>query len=185
MAKKAVTDVENKIKKIRANMLTESADLEERVEIAKEQMKIANKAMDDATTCGDVKAYQKAKAECRDSGDAIEMYTKRIEMLKSRPLISSEEYEKGISLIMDALKEVSDDAKKQIRSHVEQIKAIAADCSAEITRGNEVLQQWQCDIFREKANSFTQKKFGDYFVVQFAEYILGSGFYKTMTNAER
>ena len=167
------------------NMLTESADLEERIEIAREQMKSANKAMDEATTCGDVKAYQKAKAECRNFGDEIEMYTKRIDILKNHPLISGEEYERGVLLIMDGLKEVSDDAKKQMLNHLEQIKTIAADCSAEITRGNEVLQQWQGDIFREKTSSFTRKKFEDYFVLQFAEYIFESAFYKKMTKEER
>lgn len=196
MTKKAITEVENKIKKILADRVAEAADLEERVEVAKQQQKAANDAMDAATTAGDLKAYQKAKADRKDAGDAIEMHGKRLDTLEHKPLISKGEYEKGVAQIMAALGEVSADAKKQIVSHLEQIRIIAADCTAEITRGNETLHQWQHDIFRDSAEmtvgngnkvhmEHLEKKFKDFSVPQFASYILDSGYYKTITGQNK
>ena len=192
MAKKAVTDVEGRIKKILADKVTEVADLEERIEVAKQKQKVANEEMDKATIAGDVKAYQKAKADRRDAEDAIEMHTKRINALEKSPLISSGEYEKSVAQIMAALGEVSAEAKKQIVSHMEQIRVIATECREEIVKGNEVLHKWQHEIYRDKAemeigngkklhSDSLEKKFTDFTVPQFASYILDSHFYKTIT----
>lgn len=196
MAKKAITEVESKIKKILANKEAETVDLEERVETAKRQQRSANEAMDIATTAGDVKAYQKAKADRRDAEDAIEMHGKRLEALENKPLIPGIEYEKGVAQIMAALGEVSADAKNRIVEHMEQIRIIAAECTAEITYGNDVLHQWQHDIYRDKAEQAVgigkgvhmdnlEKRFRDYSVSQFASYVLDSGYYKTFTGQSR
>lgn len=196
MAKKAITDVESRIKKIKADRITETADLEERIEVAKQQRQTANEAMDAATIAGDVKAYQKAKADRRDAEDAIEMHNKRIDTLKHKPLISKGEYEKGVAQIMAALGEVSADAKKRIVEHMEQIRIIAAECTAEITNGNEVLHQWQHEIYRDKAEQMLasgksihmdalEKRFTDYSIPQFASYVLDSGYYKNLTGQSK
>lgn len=192
MAKKAITEVESKIKKILADRVAEAADLEERVEVAKQQQRAANEAMDAATTAGDVKAYQKAKADRRDAGDAIEMHCKRLDALEHKPLISKGEYENGVAQIMSALGEVSADAKKRIVEHMEQIRIIAAECTAEITNGNEVLHQWQHEIYRDKAEQMLpsgkgvhidhlEKRFKDFSVTQFASYVLDSSCYQDFT----
>lgn len=196
MAKKAITDVETRIKKIMADRVTETADLEERIEIAKQQQQAANEAMDAATTAGDVKAYQKAKVDRRDAGDAIEMHGKRLDALENKPLISKGEYEKGVAQIMAALGEVSADAKKRIVEHMEQIRIIAAECTAEITNGNEVLHQWQHEIYRDKAEQMLEsgksihmnsleKRFEDFSIPQFASYVLDSGYYKNFTGQSK
>jgi len=196
MAKKAIVEVENKINKILADRATETAELEEKVEVAKSQQKTANEGMDAATTAGDVKAYQKAKAERREVEDIIEMYTKRLEALEHKPLISKGEYETGVAQIMAALGEVSADAKKRIVEHMEQIRIIAAECTAEITNGNEVLKQWQHEIYRDKAEQtlgngkgvhmeHLEKKFKDYSVPQFASYVLDSGHYQNFTGQSK
>lgn len=192
MSKKAITEVENKIKKILANKVAEAVDLEERVEVAKQQQREANKAMDISTIEGNVKAYQKAKADRNGAGDAIEMYSKRLDALNHKPLTSKDEYEKGVAQIMAALEEVSADAKKRIVEHMEQIRIITAECTAEITKGNEVLHQWQHEIYRDKAemtledgrcvhSRFLEKKFEDFSVAQFANYVLSSGYYENFT----
>ena len=196
MAKKAITEVESKIKKILADRVAEAADLEERVEVAKQQQKAANEAMDAATTAGDLKAYQKAKADRKDAGDAIEMHGKRLDALEHKPLISKGEYEKGVAQIMAALGEVSADAKKRIVEHMEQIRIIAAECTAEITNGNEVLHQWQHEIYRDKAEQMLasgkglhmdslEKRFKDFSVPQFASYVLDSGYYQNFTGQSK
>lgn len=196
MAKKAIVEVEGRIKKILMNMETESTDLRERIELAQQQQKIANEAMDAATTAGDVKAYQKAKADHRDAGDVIEMHGKRLDALEHKPLISKGEYEKGVAQIMAALGEVSADAKKRIVEHMEQIRIIAAECTAEITNGNEVLHQWQHEIYRDKAEQMLpsgksvhmnslEKRFEDFSIPQFASYVLDSGYYENFTGRSK
>lgn len=196
MAKKAITELESKIKKILADRVAEAADLEERVEAAKHKQKEANEAMDEATIAGDLKAYQKAKEERKDAEDAIEMHCKRLEALDNKPLISKVEYEKGVAQIMAALGEVSADAKKRIVEHMEQIRIIAAECTAEITNGNEVLHQLQHDIYRDKAEQILasgkgvymehlEKKFKDFSVPQFASYVLDSGYYENFTGQRK
>lgn len=195
MAKKTITDMENRIKKITAERMTETADLKERIEAAKQLVKSADKAMEAAGVKGDAEAYHKAKAGRREADDIIEMHSKRLETLNNKPLIQNSEYEKGVEQIMAALGEVSADAKKKIISHVEQIRLIAAECTAEITKGNEVLHQWQHEIFRDDACTqvtngnrvhlpHLEKRFTDFTVTQFADYILGSGYYKTITRQE-
>lgn len=189
MAKKAITEVVNRIKKITADRVAETADLEERVEVAKQQQRAANEAMDEATDVVDLESYQKAKKDRRYAGDAIEMYSKRLDALENKPLISKEEYEAGVDKIMAALEEVSADAKKCIVEHMEQIRIIAAECTAEITNGNEVLHKWQHEIYGDKAEQILangnsihldslEKKFTDFSVPQFANYVLDSNFYK-------
>lgn len=196
MSKKAITEVENKIKKILADRVAETTDLKERIEVAKQQQRIANEAMDAATIVGDVKAYQKAKAELRDAGDAIEMHSKRIDALENKPLISNGDYENGVAHIIAALGEVSADAKKRIVEHMEQIRIIAAECTAEITRGNEVLHQWQHEIYRDKAEQILsngkgvhmehlEKQFKDYSVPQFASHVLNNGYYENFTGKSK
>ena len=125
MTKKAIVEVEKKISKILEDRVTEMTDIKERVEVAKQQQKAASEAMDEATTAGDVKAYQKAKADLRDAGDAIEMHTKRLEALENKPLVTKGEYEKGVAQIMAELGELSADAKKRIIEHMEQIRNIS------------------------------------------------------------
>ena len=196
MAKKAIAEVEGRIKKIMGAREAEVIDLRERVEAAKQEQRAADEAMDAATNAGDVKAYQEAKAEHRSAGDAMEMYEKRLDALKNKPLISKTEYEKGAAQIMAALGEISADAKKRIVEHMEQIRVIAAECTAEITNGNEVLHQWQHEVYKDDACEISaigtryhadgkEKKFRDFSVPQFASYVLDTGYYKNFTGQSK
>lgn len=196
MAKKAIIEVENRAKKILANKVTEMADLEERVKIAERQQNAASKAMDEATTAGDLRAYQQAKTDYRDAGDAIEMHSKRLDALTNKPLITDVEYEKGVAQIMAALGEATAEAKKRIVEHVEQIRIIAAECTAEVTSGNELLHKWQHELYKDDASvpggkgnrihmRNMEKKFEDFSVTQFASYILDSGYYQSFTGQSR
>lgn len=177
MSKKAITEVEGRIKKILADRLTETADIEERMKTAKQQQETASEAMDSATSAGDVAAYQKAKASLRDAEDAIEMYNRRLDALRHKPLISKGECENGVARIMNALEEVSADAKKRIIEHMEQIRIIAAECTEEIAKGNEVLHQWQHEIYKGDMGRL-EKRFDDYSVPQFGSHMLESGYYE-------
>lgn len=192
MAKKEIAEVESKIKNILTDRVAEAAGLEERLEFAKQQQKVANEAMDAATTTGDLKSYKKAKSDRNDAEDAIDMYSKRLNALEYRPLISKDEYEECVAQIMTTLGEVSADAKKRIIEHMEQIRIIADECEAEITNGNEVLHQLQHKIYRDKAEQtfangksihmdYLEKRFADLSVPQFANYILNNGSYKNFT----
>ena len=192
MGKKTITDVENRIEKILADTARESTELEEKIEVFKMEQNEENDAMEVATINSDLKAYQKAKAEYGNASDAIEMHTRRLDTLKNKPLISSVDFEKGVAQIMTALGEVTADAKKEIIGHVEAIRVIAAECQAEIKKGNKLLHQWQHDIYMDDAKITVangnkvhmdnlEKKYGDFSVIQFAEHILESGHYKHFT----
>lgn len=196
MAKKAIREVENKIKKILRDRVVQITELEERVEASKRQQAVAKEALDAVTMSGDVEAYQKAKADLRNAEDAIEMYSKRLDALENKPLVSECEYEKGVSEIMSTLGEISADAKKHIVERMEQIRIIASECAEEIAHGNRILHQWQHEIYRDKAEQTLatgtrihmdslEKVFADYSVPQFASYVLESESYKDLARQSR
>ena len=192
MAKKAIADIESRTKKLLNDRTTELEDIKGLLAEAGQQQAAACDMMNKATEAGNVKEYQKAKGAYKDAADAIEMYTKRLDALENKPLISQGEYEKGVAQIMAALNDVSAEAKKQIVNHMEQVRIIAAETSAEINEGNNVLHRWQHEAYRDDAKttlsngsrvySGTQKKqYKDFSVVQFAEYALESTYYKTIS----
>ncbi len=148
MAKNAITEVENKIKKILEDRETEMANLEEQAEQEAAAIEAANKAMDAATVVGDVKAYQKAKAERRDAEDAKEMHEKRFVDLSKKPLISKAEYEKAVADIYAEFAAAEDKTKQQLAKLSDDMHGAALALEEMIERANAVLHKLQNDVYR-------------------------------------
>lgn len=196
MTKKAITEVENKIKKMAGNRDAEITDLKERIRKAKQEMEKASKQMDVSMSKGSTEDYRKAKADYAEAEEEAAVLYKRLDILENKPIISESEYEKGIAQIMAALGEISEETKKQIVTHMEQIRILAAETNAEIARGNEVLRQWQHDIYKDKAEmkrtdgsmihmANLERQFKDFSVAQFADFVLNSGYYETIARKGR
>ena len=122
--KKAISEVEGKIKKILAEKNLELEEL--------------NKKLEEG-----INLKKKAEEESARADTIIEMYMKRINVLSSKRLVTQEEYEKGVSQILNSLKDASAEARNKVIDHMEQIKMIAGECAEEIKKGNSVLKEWQ------------------------------------------
>lgn len=189
--KKAISEVEGKIKKILAEKNLELEELNKKLEEGINLKKKAEKDMLTYTSQCNVNAYVKAKEESARADTIIEMYMKRINVLSSKRLVTQEEYEKGVSQILNSLKDASAEARNKVIDHMEQIKLIAGECAEEIKKGNSVLKEWQHEVYRDNAEIITangekhhsnslEKQFKDYSVYQFADFALGCGFYKEL-----
>lgn len=196
MTRKAITELENKIKKMSEKRDAEIADLKERIESNMKELKKTSKAMDVAFEKANSENYRKAKAEYADIEADTAMLYKRLNTLENEALISKTEYEKGVQQIMAALGEISAEAKKQIVSFMEQVSLLAAETNAEIARGNETLHKWQHEIYKDPAEltrtdgskvhmQNLEKQFKDFSVAQFADFVLTSGYYETIAGKGR
>lgn len=146
---KAVATAENMTKRILSDRATETADLQDLITEDEEAIAKACIAMEAATTAGDVKAYQKAKADRQDAADAKEMHTKRLEALESNPLISKAEYEKAVADIIAEIAAADDQTKAALVKLSDEMNAAALDLSEAISRANDALQRLQHDIYRD------------------------------------
>ena len=154
---KAVTTVESNVKKILSDGVTETADLAEQVEKGSAAIAAANKAMEAATTAGDVKAYQKAKADRRDAADAKEMHEARLNALNNKPLISKADYEKAVADIYAEIAALDDQIKQRLAKLSDQMEAEALELQEAINKANEVLRRLQHEVYRDADRSRSAK----------------------------
>ena len=154
---KAVTTVENLVKKTLSDRVTETADIETQVEQEAAAIAAANAAMEAATTAGDVKAYQKAKADRRNAEDAKEMHESRLNALNNKPLISKGDYEKAVADIYAELAALDDQKKQQLAKLSDQMEAEALELQEATAKANEVLRRLQHEIYRDADRSRSPK----------------------------
>lgn len=154
---KAVTTVENLVNKILSDRMTETAALTEKVKQEVTAIAAANEAVAAAMVAGDVKAYQKAKAERRNAEDAKEMHDARLEALTSKPLISKADYEKAVADIYGEIAALDDQKKQRLAKLSEEMEAEALDLQAATTKANEVLYRLQSEIYKNADRSRTKE----------------------------
>lgn len=154
---KAVNAVEKTVKKILSDRVTETADLTEQVK--KEAAAIAkfSEAMEAATTAGDVKAYQRAKADRRDAADAKEMYEARLNALNNKPLISKADYEKAVADIYAEIAALEDQKKQQLAKLSDQMETEALELQEATEKANAVLRRLQKEVYRDADRSRNAK----------------------------
>lgn len=150
---KAVTTVENLVNKILSDRVTETAELTEKVKQGAAAVAAANEAMAAATVAGDVKAYQKAKADRRNAADAKEMYDARLNALNDKPLISRVDYEKAVADIYGEIAALDDQKKQRLAKLSEEMEAEALDLQEATTKANEVLNRLQNEIYKNADRS--------------------------------
>lgn len=159
---KTVTTVENMVNKILSDRAAETEELVEQVKRDAVAIADANKAMDAATIVGDVKAYQKAKAERRDASDAKEMHDARLDALNKKPLISKADYEKAVGDIYSEIAALEDKTKQNIAKLSESMESLTLDLQEAINQANKVLHTLQHDVYRDadrKVNSRGERMF--------------------------
>lgn len=146
---KAVSTVENMVKKILSDRASETEALVEQVEKEDQAIAAANSAMEKATTAGDVKAYQKAKAERRDASDAKEMHEARLNALNHKPLISKADYEKAVAEIYSEVAAVENQSKQRIAELSEKMEGEALFLQEAVNAANRALHGLQHDVYRD------------------------------------
>lgn len=154
---KAVKAAESTVKKILSDRVTEIADLTEQIEQESAAIAKANEAMEAATTAGNVKAYQNAKADRRDAADAKEMHEARLEALNNKPLISKIDYERAVADIYTEIAALDDQKKQRIAKLSEEMEAEALELQEAINKANEVLHRLQHEVYRDADRSRSQK----------------------------
>lgn len=122
--------------------------LEELKEAEEKAVKTANDKMEAATTAGDLKAYQAAKAERRDALDAKEMHSKRYEALTKKPLITREEYNKLCDEVLEECATLDNQALKELAELAEKMHTIGKKLNIAIVEANETLTKLQKDIYK-------------------------------------
>ncbi len=145
----AVTKAEEMAKKILSDRTKETAELEAKVKQEAIAIEEANKAMEVATIAGNVKAYQKAKADRRDAADAKEMHDARLNALNHKPLISKADYEKAVAEIYAEIAGIDDKAKQNLTKLSEQMEAEILELQEDIKKANEVLHLLQHNVYRD------------------------------------
>lgn len=153
----AVKNTAARINQILKDRVEETADRETKVAEAKKAAAEAEKRMDEATTAGDTKAYQKAKWERRDAMDALEMHEKRLEALNNKPLISKNEYEKAVADIYAEIVAKDDQTKKTLCKLSDEMEAVALDLANAQEEANSVLHRLQHEIYRDADRSRNPK----------------------------
>lgn len=154
---KAVKAAESTVKKILSDRVTEIADLTEQIEQEVAAIAKANEAMEAATTAGNVKAYQNAKADRRDAADAKEMHEARLEALNNKPLISKIDYERAVADIYTEIAALDDQKKQRIAKLSEEMEAEALELQEAINKANEVLHRLQHEVYRDADRSHSHK----------------------------
>lgn len=144
-----IQDTKTRIASILENRETELKDIESKLAKAKESEQKASETMQAATNNSDVKAYSKAKATRNESRDAIEMYSNRLETLKSKELITKKEYEETVSEILENQSKSVKDAEKEINKLLEKLLTMGLNLSKEVSETNKVLTDWQTKIYRD------------------------------------
>lgn len=146
---RAIIEIENKVNRILSDKANEIAELEEKIKADQKAKDTALLAMEQATTEGNIKAYQEAKARRRDAEDAKEMHETRLDFLKNKPLISRRDYEKAVSDIFLEVAAVDNQTKQALAALSEQMRTQAIELQEYINHANEVLNHLQHDVFRD------------------------------------
>lgn len=146
----AVIRAEELVTNTLANKEAETDRLHELLEREDAEIAKANKAMEEATAEGDVKAYQKAKAFRQDVSDAKEMHEARLDTLEYRALIPKAEYEKTVSDIYAEVTALEDGVKQKLADLSNKMNDEALKLEEAVDRANSVLSRLQVDIYRNE-----------------------------------
>ena len=162
------------------NELLESIRLSERI------LNDATSKMNTAYAEANVSEYHTAQDERRQASDAIEMYKAKLDSLKSNPLITREEYSSLSQDITDEQEKAEKKAFRRITKLIEEAIDINAHLLKEIQAGDECLSRLQIECFKDPeylnapdgAKRYRVKKWNDYKVPYFVDYLKNSDFYK-------
>lgn len=149
MKLQSVTKAEEMIQQILTDREHDVHDLNSQLEKDRAGLKSAQAEMDDATIKGNLKAYQKAKADRRNYEDSIEMNTIRLNNLQASPLISDVVYANTVKEIFKEFAEVEAVSKQKTIDLAQQMYDEAMSLQELANDTNKVLRRLQHDIFND------------------------------------
>ena len=150
---KTIKEMEVLIDKILADREHNIKVLEDQLSKDRAGMTKAQNDMDDATNKGDLKAYQRAKADRENYRDAVEMNSNRLDALKKKALISKDDYEKTIKEVYDEYDSIVDASKEKMSALSEEMYQVGMDIQNETNIANKVLRRFQHEIYRDADRS--------------------------------
>lgn len=148
MELKLVKAAEAKARKILNDRETEIKDITKQINDAEEVMTKAKKEMDLATIKSDLVAYKKSKQQYSDAQISTEMYSKRLDALKNKPLIKKEEYEKLINDIFTEMQQLSDEADTRFIKLFNSAQEISEELMSAGKKANEIIKTLQSDVYK-------------------------------------
>lgn len=104
--------------------------------------------METATDSGDLKAYQKAKANRQNATDAKEMHEARLSTLGSKALISKADYEQTVANVYTEIAALEDEVKQKLAELSNQMNQEANKLEDAAERANAVLYRLQEEVYR-------------------------------------
>lgn len=119
------------------------------IEEEKKKIDAINRVIEQATIEGDIKAYQKAKAERADVLDSKEMHERRLTMIDAEPLITKGEYEDAIKAIYAEIAALDDATKQTLAKLSEEMEKAATELQDALNKANDVCHLLQHDIYRD------------------------------------
>ena len=146
---KIVSEVESRINRILKDRQAELDNLADLISADDTAILESEVAMDNATSAGDLSAYQKAKANRVNAMDGKEMHEKRLAALMKKPLISEAEYKKTIADICAEVAAIDDTAKQKLTALSDQMNSVALDLQAMLRNANSVLSRLQHEIYQD------------------------------------
>lgn len=146
---KKLDAIQTQLEDILTKAKNEIDDMEQSIRSANENEAQAAETLLQAREAGDPAAYAKSAADNRTAKDVAEMYSGKIEAIKTKPLITEKEY-KGIK--EDILKEIqahSAKTKTKAKELILQLEELRDDLGQEAQKSNGLLHQLQREIYRE------------------------------------
>ena len=188
---KSLKHFDERINQILENRTNKKKALEEKLEAAKLIKNDAQQRMEEAAANEDTEAYKTAKENRRNAEDDIEMYLINIAALDSVPLLTKEDkeaYEEGCEQLIAAMDEINKTAIKKCLVLCNKLETIKLEVNQNINEVNELLNRWQHLVYNDAAVVTTatgakvhldslEKKYKDYRIVDFIDYVLNSSAY--------
>ena len=149
MAKQNVLqEVQERMQTMQAKKVEDLATIYERQDEAKRQIETARAAQKEASERMDVRAYEQAKNDERKAKTALEMFTKRYNMLQTQDFISEEESDRTIDALLAYEVKLAEDFKQAIIEPLKQLAKLHKDYTDEVTAVEDTIETWTRDIHK-------------------------------------
>ncbi|MCR5594811.1 MAG: hypothetical protein K6G12_03110 [Lachnospiraceae bacterium] len=193
---KSIEQTEQRINEVISDRKKDIAEREAQLEESRKALSEAEDNISKAIETDNAELYRKAKKEKADAEDDIELREKRLELLKKQPLIDQSEYNKRCQAIFTDLDAMTVRQQTEIVKIVDQLKAIYDEANESIIKGNEILERWQREVYRNADRSKSPEgkimklshetmHYNNFNVTTFIRNLLEDGYYQGFLNAQR
>ena len=146
MSKNTITEVEKKIKDLKAKRSKELEALESKKKETESELLKAKEDMERATETTDLVAYEKAKARKEKIESALEMYSLRCDQIMSRKMVSEKEGAEVLNSLRIYDVAISSDLKKGLRDSFKAVTTVIDDYFTKVQKIQRLYIEWSKDI---------------------------------------